>query len=54
MRNHSVVGIGRLPCSTTDLVGDIRDDKLLIDSAGLVMLLPAEVAQACHDDVGGK
>jgi len=29
MRNHSVVGIDRLPSSTADFVGDIRDVKLL-------------------------
>lgn len=29
MRDHSVVGIDRIPCSTADFVGDIRDIDLL-------------------------
>ena len=29
MRNHKVVGIDRIPCSTADFVGDLRDAELL-------------------------
>jgi UDP-glucose 4-epimerase len=29
MRDHSVVGIDRIPCSTAEFVGDIRDAELL-------------------------
>jgi len=29
MRDHTVVGIDRIPCSTADYLGDIRDDELL-------------------------
>ena len=29
MKKHEVVGIDRIPCSTSDYVGDIRDTALL-------------------------
>ncbi|NRA82592.1 MAG: NAD(P)-dependent oxidoreductase [Gammaproteobacteria bacterium] len=29
MQQHQVIGIDRLPCSTVDLIGDIRDDNFI-------------------------
>lgn len=52
MQKHSVVGIDRLPCSTADFVGDIRDGELL-DSAlqGVGVIVHTAALHAPHVDL---
>lgn len=52
MESHEVVGIDRLPCSTADVVGDIRNGELL-DSAlqGVDIIVHTAALHAPHVDL---
>lgn len=68
MRTHDVIGIDKTPCSTTDFVGDIRDNNsvakalesvdVIVHTAALhaphVGLLPEEDFQTINVDVTEK
>jgi UDP-glucose 4-epimerase len=49
MKDHAVVGFDRLPCSTADIVGDIRDPELM-DSAleGVDVIVHTAALHAPH------
>lgn len=49
MRNHTVVGVDRIPCSTTDFVGDICDAELLNKSLeGVDVIVHTAALHAPH------
>ncbi len=49
MQNHTVVGIDRLPCSTADFVGDIRDMELVRKSLdGVEVIVHTAALHAPH------
>lgn len=49
MQNHTVVGIDRLPCSTADFIGDIRDMELVRKSLdGVEVIVHTAALHAPH------
>lgn len=49
MRTHDVLGIDRTPCSTTDFIGDIRDNELILKALeGVDVIVHAAALHAPH------
>lgn len=49
MKEHEVVGIDRTPCSTADVVGDIRDTALLAEALeGVEVIIHTAALHAPH------
>lgn len=49
MRTHDVVGIDKIPCSTADYIGDIRDSEMVKQAlAGVDVIVHAAALHAPH------